>query len=78
MDRSFEVDLVAKHVHAEIIERLKTLGLTSRSLLANFCDSKQDVRSRLCDSCLGLGGDAKSADIRRTEEARIIQVWREA
>ncbi len=78
MDRSFEVDLVAKHVHAEIIERLNTLGLTSRSLLANFCDSKQDVSSRLCDSCLGLGGESKSADIRRTEEARIIQVWREA
>ncbi len=78
MESSFEIALQVQNVHAEIIARLKVLGIYTRSLLACYADNKHDVRARICNPCPSLGGDSNEPDLRRTEEARLIKVWREA
>ena len=71
MEHSFRELLVAEQVHPDLIDYLEAKSITTAARLANYCDSRKEVRDLLVDACQATQND-------RTHATIVIGLWRDA
>ena len=71
MEHSFRELLVAEQVHPDLIDYLEAKSITTAARLANYCDSRKEVRDLLVDACQATQND-------RTQATIVIGLWRDA
>ena len=63
MEHSFRELLLAEGVHPELIDYLEGKSIATAARLANYCDSRKEVRDLLVDACLATQNDRSQATI---------------